>query len=320
MPMIDKPLEELKTYMGSSPLPEDFDRFWDDALAEMKAVDPQVELVPAKLQMEYFDLFHMYFTGVNGARIHAKLIRPKNITKPIPAVLAFHGYSGRGGDFSHYMHYAAQGYCVAALDCRGQAGESEDVGGVVGNTLNGHIIRGLKGYDPSNLLFRDIFLDCAQLAQIMLSFPEVDENEVYATGGSQGGALTLACAALEPRIRKAAPAYPFLSDYRRVWDMDMDERAYAEMRQFLRNFDPNHEHIDEFFHTLGYIDIQNLAKRIRADICFATGLMDNVCPPSTQFAVYNKICSNKKMVIYPDFGHEGLPGWEDKIIEFFAKK
>jgi cephalosporin-C deacetylase len=47
-----------------------------------------------------------------------------------------------------------------------------------------------------------------------------------------------------------------------------------------------------------------------------TGLMDTICPPSTQFAAYNKITSPKKMVIYPDFGHEGLPGSSDIIYEY----
>jgi alpha-beta hydrolase superfamily lysophospholipase len=38
---------------------------------------------------------------------------------------------------------SAQGYTVAALDCRGQGGLSEDNSDVVGNTHRGHIIRGL---------------------------------------------------------------------------------------------------------------------------------------------------------------------------------
>jgi cephalosporin-C deacetylase len=45
--------------------------------------------------------------------------------------------------------------------------------------------------------------------------------------------------------------------------------------------------------------------------------MDNICPPSTQFAAYNKITSKKRTVIYPDFGHEGLPGYSDMEYQFF---
>jgi cephalosporin-C deacetylase len=47
------------------------------------------------------------------------------------------------------------------------------------------------------------------------------------------------------------------------------------------------------------------------------GLMDTVCPPSTQFAAYNKMTATKEVVIYPDFGHEHLPGCSDKTIQFF---
>lgn len=48
----------------------------------------------------------------------------------------------------------------------------------------------------------------------------------------------------------------------------------------------------------------------------AVGLMDTVCPPSTWFAAFNKITSQKKTVIYPDFGHEDLPDFGDMIFEF----
>jgi cephalosporin-C deacetylase len=48
------------------------------------------------------------------------------------------------------------------------------------------------------------------------------------------------------------------------------------------------------------------------------GLMDTICPPSTQFAAYNRIGSPKQLLIYPDFGHEGLPGCNDRIFDFLS--
>ena len=47
-----------------------------------------------------------------------------------------------------------------------------------------------------------------------------------------------------------------------------------------------------------------------------TGLMDNICPPSTQFAAYNKMTAKKNVVIYPDFGHEALPHSNERIFSF----
>jgi len=46
-------------------------------------------------------------------------------------------------------------------------------------------------------------------------------------------------------------------------------------------------------------------------------LMDSVCPPSTQFAAYNRITARKSCEIYPNHGHEGLPEAAELIFGFF---
>lgn len=316
MPLLfDMPIGKLREYRGINPKPDDFDVFWDKALAEMNAVDPRIEMVPDEdFQVPFATCSHLWFTGTGGARIHAKLIQPKNAAKPHPAVLQFHGYSGSSGDWADKLGYAAAGFTVAALDCRGQGGLSEDAGSVKGTTMRGQIVRGLND-SPEKLLFRQIFLDTAQLAKIVMAMPDVDERRVGAQGGSQGGGLTLACAALEPRIKQAVPAFPFLSDYRRVWEMDQAKDAYAELKEFFRHHDPQHTREEEIFTRLGYIDVQHLAPRIRAKVTMAVGLMDTICPPSTQFAAYNKITSEKSLEIYPDFAHEALPGLPDKMFQ-----
>lgn len=317
MPLVDLPLAELQQYTGQNPRPADFDAYWGQALDEMRATEPNVELVPASVQASFADCFHLYFTGVRGARVHAKYIRPKQRRGRGPALLDFHGYSGNSGDFAPKLNWVAQGFALASLDCRGQGGLSEDSGGVKGTTHAGHFIRGLADA-PDQLLFRQIFLDTAQLARIVMAFDEVDPERVGARGGSQGGGLSLACAALEPRIRKVAPIFPFLCDYRRVWEMDLAKDAYNELRVFFRHHDPTHDQVDEWFRRLGYIDVQHLAPRIRGEVMMAIGLMDTVCPPSTQFAAYNRLQSPKSHVIYPDFAHENLPGWADREWAFFS--
>ena len=319
MPLVDKPLPELYDYLGRNPRPEDFDAYWAAALRELDATDPRPELRPNPLlntaKVECFDL---WFTGVGGARVYAKYLSPKNQPPGLrhPAVLQFHGYSGHSGDWLDKFGWPAEGFCYAAMDCRGQGGRSEDTGQVKGTTLRGHIIRGLDDPDPRKLAFRQIFLDTAQLARVVMGFAEVDAGRVGCFGASQGGALSLACAALEPRIKRAAPVFPFLCDYQRVWELDMAREAYEELRLFFRSFDPRHERVKEIFTKLGYIDCQHLAGRVRAEVLMFTGLMDTICPPSSQFAAYNKITAKKDIVIYPDFTHETLPGQIDRTFNF----
>lgn len=316
MPLIDMPIDKLEKYNGVNPKPTDFDEYWEKALTEMRAVASQVTITKATFQTPTIECFDMYFTGVNGAKIYVKHLRPKNVAGKIPAVLRFHGYKNASEDWFGYLGFASAGVAVFAMDVRGQGGKSEDVGGVCGNTIYGHISRGLDEKDPQKLLYRDIFLDTAQLAGIVMDMDFIDETNVYTFGGSQGGALAIACAALEPRIARVAARYPFLCDYKRVWDMDLAENAYAELREYFRRFDPRHEREEEVFTKLGYIDLQYLAPRIRASILVFTGLMDKICPPSTQYAMYNKLVCPKRHVIYPDYGHEAMKDVYDITFDF----
>ena len=145
MPLtFDLPIEQLREYRGKNPCPSDFDSFWDKSLAEMRSTDPEVELIAAEFQAPNVECFHLFFRGVGDARVHAKLLRPVNTQSPHPAILLFHGYTGDSGDWFNKLSYVSAGFTVAALDCRGQGGLSEDAGHVLGNTLHGHFIRGLN--------------------------------------------------------------------------------------------------------------------------------------------------------------------------------
>ncbi|MEN8241252.1 MAG: acetylxylan esterase, partial [Chloroflexota bacterium] len=78
MPLqFDMPYEDLLLYQGTNPRPDEFDTYWDRSLKEMHCLDPQVELIPAEFQTDFAECFHMYFTGMGGARIYAKLLKPR---------------------------------------------------------------------------------------------------------------------------------------------------------------------------------------------------------------------------------------------------
>jgi cephalosporin-C deacetylase len=321
MPLVDMPLDQLREYTGRNPKPVNFEAFWDEALRELDGHDPQVELVPHPLRAPFAQCFSLYFSSPDGSRLHAKYLRPAHIEKPAAAVLMFHGYTGSSGSWHDKLGLVARGQAVAALDLRGQGGQSDDRGSVAGNTHQGHIIRGLQDAldgRPEKLYYRQAFQDTALLARVVAGFDEVDPDRIGAQGGSQGGALTLACAALHPQIKRAAAVFPFLCDYKRVWEMDLAANAYAELKSFFRFYDPRHEREDDIWNALGYIDVQHLAPRVRAHVLMPVGLSDTVCPPSTQFAAWNKLGGEKELLVYPDFGHEGLPGEGDATYDFMA--
>lgn len=308
---------ELLKYNGVSPCPADIDEYWNDAIVEMKATDADVSLIKV-WDLPTVECFDMFFTGVGGARVHAKFAKPKNITNPIGAIVTFHGYHARFSGWNRLLLFAGQGFCVAAMDCRGQAGLSEDNSSCIGPTVEGHIIRGAFESDPKKLLYRSIFLDAAQLAGILMDLDYVDENRVFTFGGSQGGALSLACASLEPRIKKVLPYCPFLCDFKKAYELGGS--AFEEIQKYFSLTDPRHETEEYLFNRLAYIDIQNLVHRLRAKVKMVTGLKDTVCPPLTQFAMYNKIPTEKEYILYPDHAHEDYPQIFDIALRWFIEE
>jgi cephalosporin-C deacetylase len=318
MSVFEMSIDDLPGYYGRNPRPDDFDAFWADGLDELARTSSDVEFIARPHPANFVEAYDLYFTGVRGARIYAKYLRPRGITPSGAAVLMFHGYFAGSGDWFDKLAYVAQGHAVLAMDCRGQGGRSEDRGGVLGTTVRGHVVRGL-GDGPHNLLFRHIFLDTVRLAVIAAGLADVDPARIGAYGASQGGGLALACAALMPSISRVVALYPFLCDYQRVWEMDLAVDAYAELKEYFRRFDPRHEQAAETFRRLGYIDVQHLADRVTGHVTMLTGLMDTVCPPSAQYAAYNRIAGPKSVIHYPDFEHETLPNAADIAFESFAQ-
>jgi cephalosporin-C deacetylase len=90
------------------------------------------------------------------------------------------------------------------------------------------------------------------------------------------------------------------------------------LKTHFRHFDPLSTNRAKLFETLGYIDVHHLAPRIRAEVVMALTLQDPICPPSTQYAVYNNLRSKKRALVYQDFSHEGLPGLSDETLGFLT--
>lgn len=305
---MDMPVRDLENYMGSSKCPKDFNEYWQNILNKRKKYSKEVRIEKSEFETPYCECYDLYFESEDFAVIHVKYLKPKNITSKVPAILDFHGYGGCAKDWTYKLPYVACKIAVFSMDCRGQMGNSTDSFGELNNFRTCNLIRGVA--DPEKLYYKKVFLDALNLVDIVQNFEYIDSERVATMGYSQGGGIALATAALNQEIKSTFAVYPFLSDYKRCWDMRTGA-AYLDMVEYFRKKDPQHKKEDEFFNNLGYVDIQNMAPWIRGSVTMVTGLVDDICPPSTQYATYNKIKSDKKHLLYYDYGHEdmlsGLP-------------
>ena len=318
MPISQRELEAYASYRGTNPIPDDFDEFWAARVDEARQIPLHYTLSPSEIPdfatCQYRDL---WFEGMGGARVYAKYARP-TAEGPVPLVLQFHGYPGASRSWLEQSSYAGMGCALLAMDCPGQGGLGEDLGGFAGTTASGHIIAGLDG-PPENMYYVRLYQNICILCRIVRELPGIDLERIYINGASQGGALGIVCAALNPDLpKKAAILYPFLSDYEKVWELGADAIAYEGLRYYSRWFDPAAQRRREAFTQLGYIDTHNFAHLVRCEVLFGTGLSDVVCPPCTQYAVYNNLSCKKRHILFPDFDHEEIQAFDDRIISFFC--
>lgn len=320
MSTTEEEIQELGSYLGSTPRPPDFEMFWQRRMTEADQVLLDYEFIPSEIpnfsSCSYWDL---WFTGMGGARLYAKYIKPQG-EGAIPLVLQFHGYPGASRSWLEQSSYAGMGCALLALDCPGQGGWGQDLGGYAGSTVSGHIIAGLDG-PPENMYYVRLHQNIRILCRIVQRLEGIDLGRVFVNGASQGGGLGLACAALNPElINRAAILYPFLSDYRMVWELGADQIAYEGLRYYSRWFDPAGDRLEEWFAKLGYIDSKNFASMIRCPVLFGTGLEDEVCPPATQCAVYNNLNCPKRRHLFAGYAHEEIQEFDDLILDFFGKE
>lgn len=321
MAMTEREIENLQDYLGATPIPDDFEEFWNQRMEEANRAPlmyqlTQAEEVPSCVACEHLDL---WFVGMGGARLYAKYLRPRS-KKLVPLVLQFHGYPGASRSWLEQSSFAGMGMALLAMDCPGQGGKGQDLGGIEGTTVTGHIVAGLDG-PPENLYYVRLYQNIRILCRIVRELKEIDLDHVFVNGGSQGGGLGIGCMALNPElINRGAILFPFLSDFKMVWELGADEIAYEGIRYYSRWFDPDGKKTNIWFQKLGYFDSKNFAHMIRCPVLFGTGLADTICPPQTQCAVFNHLQCPKKRYLYPNYGHEEIQNFDDLLLDFFCRK
>ena len=274
---------------------DDFVDYWMRARSELDAVDPQFKLIRQdKLCTETREIFLVEMRSLGNILIRGWYMKPVK-EGVYPAILHVQGYSSTKVPQNLYQ---GDNMVSFALNIRGH-GNSQD-----------HVNPGFPGYlqyhvdDKELYVYRGAYMDCVRAVDFLFSRSEVDTARVAVEGGSQGGALSFATAALDnERIDLCVPHVPFLSDFR-----DYFKVAAWPGGEFMQYF-KEHPEIseDEIYKNLSYIDIKNLAPWIKAPVLMSIGLMDPTCPPHINFAAYNQLKFQKEYIVYPYAGH-GLPG------------
>jgi dienelactone hydrolase len=183
-------------------------------LFEMLSLDPLPPrsdlkaVVTRKVERDDFTVENLHYQSRPGLYVTANLYLPKNLTKPAPTILYLSGHGpviSNGVSYGNkvaYQHHGAwfarNGYICLVLDTL-QLGEI--LGLHHGTHREGMWWWNSRGYTPAGVEA----WNCIRALDYLSTRPEVDTNRFGATGRSGGGAYSWWIAALDDRIKAAAP-------------------------------------------------------------------------------------------------------------------
>lgn len=291
--------------------PPDFDEFWARALRDLDAVAAEVSLTPNELrstdQVETFDLS---CTSWGGLRLTGWYCRPRRslLPPPYPGLLLVPGYIS---DPVVPSAWARRGYAALAAAPRGKVrSRYRDEPGYPGLLVRDAV-------DPQSYGYRAFYLDAVRFLDALVSLPEVDPGRVGVHGSSQGGALTIVVSALRAGIvRCGAAGAPYLCGFLDAAALT-NSYPYREITEYLAQRPQDRPALRR---TFAYYDGCNFAPLIRAPMLVYLGLEDDVCPPETGFALFERLRSPKQLITTERAAHDaGAHRVDAQVREFLGR-
>ncbi|MBX2922042.1 MAG: acetylxylan esterase [Chitinophagaceae bacterium] len=294
--------------------PADFNNYWNQAKAELATVpvDARMTLLPERCT-ENVNVYHVSLQNYRiGTRLYGILCVPKKEGK-YPALLQVPGAGIRPyyGDVAN----AEKGFITFQI---GIHGIPVNMDATVYNNLMAGALSGYWNYnldDKDRYYYKRVYLGCVRANDFITSLPQYDGVNLGVTGGSQGGALSIITAALDPRVKYLSSYYPALSDvtgYLRGraggWPHLFDKSNLA--------FNNTKEKIN----TASYYDVVNFARLLKVPGIYSMGFNDEVCPPTSMYASYNVITASKELFIVPETGHWTYPEQNEKLTNWLLGK
>lgn len=273
--------------------PNDFDDFWNKTKEELAKVKPEYKVTEMPdSSTKTTRVFLVEMKSLGGLTIRGWLTEPvtKNKNKKFAIMLALPGYQvnlkpliGDDPDIA-----------TLALNIRGQ-GNSKDVINVRRET---YITLGIE--DKNRYVLRGAVMDCIRAVDFIFSRPELRHDNIFAVGGSLGGFLAIATSGLDNRINFCSAANPILGDVRNLvnevdWPFN-DIKKYVKTRPGLT--------FDKVMDNLDYFDTKNFAVNLKCPTLVGLGMVDNIAPPNTVYAIYNGITAKKHLIAFRDLAHE----------------
>lgn len=306
------------TGIVSEPTAEgDFWDYWDKAKAELDTIAMNVKLTE---QTDYSTsarkVYLVEMQSVADEEGGEPVIIKGYYAEPTaegtyPVVIRYQGTDGgtsalpapMGGDDN-------PGWCEFVLSTRGQMLCRDD--------KYGFDFYSYGWGDYRKHYYRNAYLDCVRAVDFVKSREKVNDNAIFAAGGSQGGCFTYVAAGLTQAFRAIAPSITGHADF--IDGMKIVNWPRQKFLDAQASLGWTDEQRDKFN---SYYDVMNFSSRVSCPVITSFSLQDATDPAHTNIAPYNLLQNTEKednrYIINPFLGH-GTPGdWTQTYMDFFKE-
>jgi cephalosporin-C deacetylase len=277
----------------------DFDSFWEEQLAKVKAHPLVVTGGQVDHPFPHVEVHDLTINGIDDTPIQSWYLLPgRKKEEKLPLIIEFHGYTGNRGYPHNFAHWLSLGCAVLSFDYRMQGGLTGSNTGFTGSPSGHHYTMGI--YDKETYYHKYTVTDSLRMIEYALSREEIDSDRIIIEGGSQGGGIAWTVAGLSPSVALCLADVPSHTWFERR----IQKRAgsLASVSNLIRR---HPDKLDTILNTLSYFDNINFTDRISCPVLVSTGYYDTTCPCENVFAGYNKINSKKEIHVYPGGEHDG---------------
>ncbi|MBR2253964.1 MAG: acetylxylan esterase [Prevotella sp.] len=277
-------------------MPDDFGNFWKQTLDEMHKTPLSYTRELAK---EYCtDKIDCWLIRLKIDKEHSMfgyLFMPKDREgKKLPAAFSPPGAGVKTIRFPmRHKYYPEDGFIrleveIHGLDPRLSESTFKDITSAFASMDNGYFTNRIDNREAYYL--RHVYAGMVRWTDFLCSLPEWDGKNLAVQGGSQGGALALVTAALDPRVTACCVNHPALTDMAAYTDKGRTG-GYPHFSPEILT--------PQVVNVLQYYDVINFCRIVKCPVRMTWGYNDNVCPPTTSYAAWNTLTCPKECVITP---------------------
>lgn len=277
-------------------MPDDFGNFWKQTLDEMHKTPLSYTRELAK---EYCtDKIDCWLIRLKIDKEHSMfgyLFMPKDREgKKLPAAFSPPGAGVKTIKYPlRHKYYPEDGFIrleveIHGLDPRLSESTFKDITSAFASKDNGYFTNRIDNREAYYL--RHVYAGMVRWNDFLCSLPEWDGKNLAVQGGSQGGALALVTAALDPRVTACCVNHPALTDMAAYTDKGRTG-GYPHFSPEILT--------PQVVNVLQYYDVINFCRIVKCPVRMTWGYNDNVCPPTTSYAAWNTLTCPKECVITP---------------------